>query len=119
MFPFRLKVEGGASHNTLDLRDLQVRDLEVGSGASQIRVTLPASAGSTKAHFGTGFAQLTINVPDGVAARIKSDSGLADIDVDEARFPRQDKEFESLDYVSALNRVEIRLETGMGSVKVR
>jgi hypothetical protein len=116
--PFTLKVEGGASQTTLDLRDLLVRELDVGTGASQLSVTLPAGAGATKAHFGAGLAQLNITVPDGVAARIKSDSGLADINVDESRFPRLDKGYESSDYATAVNRVDIHLETGLGSVKV-
>lgn len=117
--PLSLKLEGGASQTSLNLRDLNVRDLDVGSGASQISVVLPAAAGSTKAHFGTGLAQLEITVPEGVAARIKSESGLADINVDERRFPRREKEYESPDYVGAENRVEIHLETGLGSVRVR
>ncbi len=116
--PLSLKLEGGASQTDADLRDLQVRDLKVGTGASQTHITLPASAGATTAHFETGMAQVTITVPDGVAARIKVSSGLAEIDVDQSRFPKNGDVYESPGYTTAVNRVDMHIETGLGSVRV-
>ncbi len=117
--PLSFKLEGGASQTDVDLRDLQVRDLKVGTGASQTNIILPAAAGMTHAHFETGMAQLNITVPEGVAARIKADSGLSDIDVDQSRFPKMGDVYESTTYAGATNRVDIRIETGLGSVRVR
>ena len=116
--PLSLKLEGGASQTDANLRDLQVRDLRVETGASQTHITLPASAGATTAHFETGMAQVTISVPEGVAARIKVSSGLAEIDVDQSRFPKNGDVYESPGYASAVNRVEMHIETGLGSVRV-
>jgi len=59
-------------------------------------------------------------VPPGVAARIRTGgSGLSEVKVDEARFPRSEDSYELPDYGTAANRVDLTITAGASSVKVR
>lgn len=117
--PLSLDIEGGANESRLDLSELRVTDLRIRSGASSTTVTLPANAGQTRASIESGAASVRLTVPPGVAARIRSRSGLSSITVDQARFPRQGDIYQSPDYEAAANRVDIDLQSGVGSIDVR
>lgn len=116
--PLDLRIETGASRATLDLSGVLVRNLVLSSGASQTRVILPRAAGATTVRAETGAASLTIEVPTGVAARIRTRMALGSSQVDEVRFPRTGDGFESTDYATATNRVDLDLQGGVGSVRV-
>jgi hypothetical protein len=117
--PIDLQVEGGASKTVLDLRDLRVRSLAIRTGASETRVTLPQGAGMTTVRSESGAAAVFFDVPAGVAARIRTKMGLGGSDIDTARFPRVGEVWESPDFATATNRVEIDAQGGLGSVTVR
>jgi hypothetical protein len=117
--PLSLDLQTGANEARVDLSSLQVTDLQLQTGASSTQVTLPTNAGHTRAAIRSGAASVSVRVPSGVAARIKAQGGLADIRVDRSRFPRVGGVYESEDYASAENRVDIDIETGVGSVDVR
>jgi len=117
--PMDLQVEGGASKTVLDLRELRVRSLGIKTGASETRVTLPQAAGHTTVRSESGAAAVFFDVPAGVAARIRTRMGLGGSDIDTARFPRVGDGWESPDFATAANRVEIEAEGGLGSVTVR
>jgi hypothetical protein len=114
-----LLLETGASESRLDLTDLQVADLKVQTGASSTEVHLPANAGVTSVEVHSGAAAARLYVPSNVAARIRFTGGLSSIDVDQTRFPFRDGVYQSLDYEMAANRVDMRLEAGVGAIEVR
>ena len=117
--PLSLDLETGASDTRLDLADLRVTDLRLQTGASATDLTLPANAGHTRAEIRAGAASVTIRVPSGVAARIRVGGGLAGITVDKSRFPRMGDVYQSPDYDTAPNKVDVDVETGVGSIDVR
>jgi hypothetical protein len=114
-----LNFETGASDTRLDLSGLRVTDLVLQTGASSTEVTLPAAAGQTRVKIEAGVASVVVRVPSTVAARIRASGALAGIDMDTRRFPRSGDVYESPDYASAVNRVEITANAGVGSVAVR
>lgn len=116
--PLDLRVYAGASRNVLDLRDLRVRSLELHTGASDTRILLPRAAGATSVRAETGAASLVLEVPSGVAARIRTRVVLGSVDVDETRFPSVAGGYESPDYAAAANRVDIDVRSGVGSLRV-
>jgi hypothetical protein len=116
--PIRLKVKSGASETIMDLADIRLTELDVETGASSTEVALPAKAGFTKATFKFGEASVKIRVPSGVAAHIQLNSELSGINVDIVRFPKLENWFESPDYATAVNKVEIRVESGLGSIEI-
>ena len=117
--PLDLRVDAGASRNVLDLRDLRLRNLDLRTGASDTRVLLPRAAGATSVRVEAGAAAVALEVPDGVAARIRSRVVLGNVDIDTSRFPQVSGGYESPDYAAAANRVDIDLQGGVGSLRVR
>lgn len=116
--PLRLKLQVGACKADLNLRDLKVADLYLESGAADVRVQLPAAAGTTRASVKAGAASVVIGVPEGVAARIRATVAIGSFSADTRRFPRADGEYVSPDYATAANKVDLIVEGGVGSVVV-
>lgn len=124
--PLMLDMEVGASRNWLDLRDLLVKELRLQTGASATEIDFPARAGETRAWLRSGAAAVEVRIPEGVSARIRARGGLAAFDVDVTRFPlvsgsmgSAGSEYRSPDFDMAANRVDLDVETGMGSVRIR
>lgn len=115
--PLSLELETGANQSTVDLSGLRVTALKLQTGASSTDVTLPAS-GVITAEVQMGAAELKLRIPQGLAARIHSKSGLAEISVDTSRFPRVNGGYESSDFGTSANRVDLMIEAGMGKVSV-
>lgn len=117
--PLNIELESGASESKLDLTDLQVKDLSIETGASSTSVKLPARAGFTKVKVESGAASVDLRIPEGVAARIKVDSAIASNTIDTARFPIKGKGYQSPDYETAKNKIDINVETGVGSITIK
>lgn len=116
--PLDLRIQGGASRSMLDLRELKVRRLELQTGASETRVVLPRAAGHTEVKASHGAASMVMEVPAGVAARIRTKMAIGQVRIDEARFPRTGGGYESPEFATATNRVDIEAEGGVGSLTV-
>jgi hypothetical protein len=117
--PLSLDVNTGASKAELNLADLKVTDLQLKTGASETTVTLPTNATYTKVGGETGLAAVHFRVPQGVAARIHTSGGLSEIKVDQERFPRSVGGYQSTDYDTAENKVDIDISVGLGSASIR
>lgn len=116
--PLKLEIEAGACESQVDLAGLQVRAFDLMTGASSSQITMPMNAGKTTATIRAGAAEVKILVPLGVAARVLTQAGLGEVRVNQARFPAGGGGYQSLDYETAPNRVELRIEVGAGSVAV-
>jgi hypothetical protein len=116
--PMSLEVHAGAAEMNLNLTDLRVTDIQIETGASSTTLLLPSQAGSTRVNIKGGAASFDIRVPEGVAARIRSESAMTDIKVNSQRFSRAGGWYESSNFASATNKVEIEIQMGVGSVTV-
>jgi hypothetical protein len=96
---------------------LRIRHFELHTGASDTTVRLPAG-GQTSVRVECGFAQVGLEVPHGVAARIHGKISLGSTEVDETRFRRTADGWSSVDYETARDRVEISVAGGFGSVRI-
>jgi hypothetical protein len=117
--PLSVRLEGGASRSTLDLAGTRVTSLVVKTGASSTSVILPRDVEVCDVRIEAGAAQVNVEVPDGVAARIRAQIGLGSTSVDEVRFPRAGGGWASPDYDGAARRAEIHVSGGVGSVRIR
>jgi hypothetical protein len=115
----QMELDSGANDARMDLSQLQVSDLKVKSGASSTELILPAAAGFTRVNISCGAASVRVTVPVGVAASIRSGGGISSVSIDERRFPRSAGVYQSADYASAPNRVEVMIDVGVGAVEVR
>jgi hypothetical protein len=116
--PLSLKIDSGASASILDLSDLKITDLDIDTGASSTELTLPANAGNTHVDIDTGASSLKVTIPVGVAANIRIKSGIASVNVN-SRFPRLDGGmYQSSDFNTASNRIDMTINAGVGSIEV-
>jgi hypothetical protein len=116
--PLDLKLDVGASRTDLDLGETRLRSLDLHTGASETRVRLPVAAGLTRVTANAGAASLTFEVPPGVAARIRTRMALGSTEIDETRFPPTVGGYESPDFATATDRVEIDVQGGVGSLRI-
>ena len=117
--PVLLTVEAGASSIEMDLREVQATHVELKTGASSSIVTLP-TRGASILDVEAGAASVDIRVPEATAARIKAKEDMTSVNVDTNRFPRLDAGmYQSPNFEGAVNRAEINIRSGLGSVNVR
>ncbi len=116
--PMSLNLSTQASQGALDLSALQLAEIRLQSGTSELTVILPAQAGYTLVHVETGAAAIRLFVPEGVAAHIRAKEGLTAVQVDEWRFPAIGHVYESEDYDEAEHRVDIHISAGTNNISV-
>jgi LiaI-LiaF-like transmembrane region len=116
--PSRLVVETGASSLNLDLRDVPAREIALKTGASSSNIILPEQ-GASLLDIEAGAASVRVVVPPATAARIRVEEGVTSINVDTNRFPRLGSGFyQSSGYDTAVDRAEINIASGLGSITV-
>lgn len=117
--PLLLNCRTGASETSFDLRGLMMKEFALRCGASDVTIWLPEAAGHSRVDIRGGMGSIRIHVPEEVAARISHSSGMSDVSIDPTRFLKRNGVHESPDFGSAVNRVELRIRTGMSSVEIR
>lgn len=120
--PVAIKVDAGASSMDFDMTDVRLTYLGVDTGASSLKVRLPANAGHTLVDVESGAASIEMFIPANVGARIRIEQGASSVNIDPQRFPLFSGAanlYQSPDYDSAANKVEINLEGGANSVKIQ
>lgn len=116
--PTALHLETGACESALRLTDMRLRELSIRTGASSTTVDLPARAGRTRVIVESGAASVRLRVPDDVAARVRIHAGLSGVHVDTGRFPSTGDGYQSPDFATAENAVDLDVESGVGSIEV-
>jgi len=117
--PVTLSMEAGASSLDIDLRDVLATHVQLETGASSANVTVPAH-GASLLDVEAGAASVSVRVPEATAARIRVKEGVTTVSVDTNRFPRSDSGiYQSPDYDTAIDRAEINIEAGLGTVSVK
>ncbi len=136
-----LTAHSGGGNVKLNLAGLAITHLLADSGGGNLDVVLPDNAanlniaaktgagnvtveigsglsGSSTVNAHSGAGNVTVLVPSGIAAKIHASSGLGKALVD-SRFSKIDKTtYQSSDYDSAANKVEITIDSGAGNVSV-
>ncbi|MCL4395734.1 MAG: cell wall-active antibiotics response protein [Chloroflexi bacterium] len=116
--PLALSVNGGVGRVILDLSGLKVTSLSINAGVGLMSVVAPKTGMSTLSVDG-GVGSVAVTIPAGVAARIQVSSGLGGIDVNAARFPRFGDVYQTADYASATNRIDISVDGGVGTIRIQ
>jgi hypothetical protein len=89
------------------------------TGAGNVTVEIGSGiTGSNTVNANSGAGNVVVRVPSGIAARIHATSGLGKATVD-PRFSKTDNNtYQSSDFDSAANKVEITVNSGAGNVNV-
>jgi uncharacterized protein DUF2154 len=115
--PIELKVKAGAGASTLDLSGLQLTDLDIEAGVGETKVTFP-DGGRARARIKSGVGETVVSIPESLEARVRVQSGIGSVKVD-SRFQRQASGWASVGYDDAAERLDLRVEAGVGSTSVR
>ncbi len=117
--PLSLRANMGAGQSDFDLTDLTVRQLTINSGAGQTTIRFPTRAGQTNADVHSGAGQVILIISPDVGAYIHQTSSIADVNVPSDRFQTVVDGYQTTNYATATNRVDVTLHLGVGSVDVR
>lgn len=116
--PVALRVEIDLASAELDLTELAVEELVVDMDLGSGTILLPRRITQGRAVIKTDLGRLLVIVPRGVAARIRAQADLSSVEIDETRFPRRGAVYESPDYSSALNRLQLDITANLASVRI-
>ena len=136
-----ITAHSGGGNVKLNLAGMAVTRLSADTGGGNMDVVLPHNAanlsataktgagnvsvevgsgiqGSNTVNANSGAGDVVVRVPSGIAAKVHATSGLGKVIVD-SRFSKTDKNtYQSPDYDSAANKVEITVNSGAGDVSV-
>lgn len=115
--PITLTVDTGAGRANIDLAGLDVRALRLDSGVGQTSVIFPGR-GRLQAVIRAGVGEVTLTIPADLPARISLTTGLGSTRID-SRFGRQGNVYQTADFSTAGDYLEIELRAGVGSVIVK
>ncbi len=139
--PSDITAHSGGGNLKLNLAGMLITRLAADTGGGNVEVSLPGSAanlsvtaksgagdvtveigsglkGSSTINATSGAGNVVIRLPGGIAARIHANSGAGKVIVD-SRFSKIDeKTYQTPDYDSAADKVEISLDSGAGNVSV-
>ena len=79
---WRIRLQGGAAEETVDLTGGRVDAVELTSGTNRAEVTLPAAAGTTKVSMTGGAGQLLVHLGGDAPVRVRAGSGAGSVTVD-------------------------------------
>ena len=116
--PISLDLNLGANKANLDLRDLNITNIDLDTGASETKLFLP-SRGRFTADLDLGAASLEVVIPEGLSARIRASLGAAELKIDKERFPLNGNFYQSPDFETAANTVDMIIDGGAATIKVR
>ncbi|GAB4476975.1 MAG: hypothetical protein Kow00124_19640 [Anaerolineae bacterium] len=118
--PLEIKLDGAAGPAWLDLTDLHVTRFKADGRLGALHVRMPARVPFTTAKIDGSVGDITVEIPQGVAASITVDQGLGKVTVNPERFPMVgDKQYRSPDYETAPYRLELKIDAAVGMVSVR
>ncbi|NLE23340.1 MAG: MarR family transcriptional regulator [Actinobacteria bacterium] len=118
--PWAISLRGGLWKLSADLSPLQITSLEVGGGASDIEITLPAPAGSVPVRISGGASKVVLRRPKGTEARAEVSGGASQLVFDGQRLGAVGGRtvLASSGFADAEDRYEIRFAGGASKVTV-
>lgn len=116
--PLTLVVDAGAGRTYLDLRNLDVRELEFNAGVGETTILFPRS-GQTVARVDGGVGAITLEIAETMPARIRLDAGIGDLNIGR-RFERRGEDvYETPGFSREESYLDLEVDLGVGSVTVR
>ncbi len=115
VYDFELNL--GASELNFDFSEYKVSDIEINSGASNIDIKLGELYNSTRIVISTGVSKIRIGIPNNSGCKLECESVLSLKDF-EGFSKKSSNEYETSNYSSAENKIEIEFEGAMSEFEV-
>lgn len=113
--PLALEVRLGAGRADLDLAELDLRELELNTGASGVNLDLAGDwTEDLDAEIRGGVGELTVRLPAGVGVRVNVEQGLGDVNAGE--LTEQDGFLVNDAYGETDATLNLDIESGVGTI---
>ena len=115
--PLTFDVDAGVSSSTLDLSRLRLNELRVKAGVGRLVILFPPEGERMSALIEGGVGEVVLRIPEELAARLRTEGGLCSVQVD-GRFHRSGDRYETPEYGSSSNCLDVVVKGGVGLVRV-
>jgi len=116
--PWTIDLRGGASLIDADLRDLELRGLQVQGGASKVEIRLGTPHGVCQVRFAGGAVAFGLHRPAGVAARLRVTGGMSELAFDHRLTWAGSLNAESSGFAGAADYYDIDIVGGASKVTI-
>ena len=116
--PWDVDVDLGAAMLDMDFRQIALNHLEIDCGASKIEIYVGDKQAFADINIDTGVSSIVINIPEGMACRVKAETGLSTKSFDGLQKIGENL-WESDDYENAEKKVSLDLDAGLSAIKLR
>lgn len=112
-----LDIESGVGEANLDLQNLKIRNLnlDVGVGACHV-IFGEDTQGDCQIDVGVG--EVTLTIPKNIGVKVYVDKGLGSVDVPKG-YEKENGNYTSSNYKTAKYVLEIHVDVGVGSLKIK
>ena len=116
--PWTIKLSGGTTNAHLDLRRLQLAQLEISGGVSRMDAQLPSPKGTVRIDISGGVTNLTLRAPAGAQWHVGVSGGVSGLRINGSLFAAIGGEFQqqSPGYASASDRFDLEISGGASRV---
>ena len=112
-----LIVDFGVGKAEFDLQDLQIGEIHIEQGIGQMILLLP-SADNMDINLDGGIGEIQVVIPEDVGVRFRASVGIGNVLVP-SDYTRDGDFYISPGYAAAENQIEMVIDLGIGSVRVR
>lgn len=116
--PTNLKLDMGATDGTIELDETVLQKLDVDSGAGNLDIKFAeGSLPNEKSEVNVGTGKVAIYIPEGTAYRVEFSVGVGSVKIIDKEYTKlgNDKEVVSSDFQSAKNKLDLKIDVGVGN----
>ncbi len=114
--PLHVRVSSGVGEAQLDLRDLLIEEARIDVGVGRTVAYLPRH-GRPRVRIDGGVGEVVVHIPEDIPARVAVDTSVGTTSVDGV-FRRDGDVYTTSGWDDAEERLDVTIETGIGSVSV-
>lgn len=116
--PIEFNINSGASKLDLDFSNIDLKKLNVNSGASIVKVKFGQKAESLNAEINSGASSIELTVPKDFGVKIDSNSLLLGKNFSDLDFEQNQNSYTSRGYESKTKKLNIKLSSGVSKLTV-
>jgi predicted membrane protein len=109
----------GAAQLDLDLSRFLIDNLDIHSGAGEVKVTLGKRGGESRVNVKAGASSIVIRVPESAGCEADVQSALSSKRLEGMKKDEQSGKYRSENFTSAARKIHITIQAGVSSVSVQ
>jgi hypothetical protein len=113
-----LDIDMGATSGTIDLSQLNVRDIDLDAGAADVKLIFGDKIETVNVKIDTGASSIDLSIPEAVGTKVKLDGALKSSNLKNLGWKYEQGVYQSSNYDSAQKKINVDLDMGAGSLDV-